>query len=324
MTTKTTLDQNCTSIYDALGSTRFQVANNLSYVAPGDLPSQAVFVFQLGTAADPKTDAFLRIGSIQDITTMVIGRDNAISTQQLTYLATGFTVVYSDVATATAAKQLIQSRLEQLITDWQTYNTSFASSSTTYPLQDASLVTAKKDAYVAARTAKTAADAAAATAAAAVTAAQTVSANAAATQALKQSIYSDCTSTQTIVSGLVTGEAAFRAAAQAFLTAVNSSAATISSAQLAAIAFSNAIAAETTNLQMPLQALSASFTTKCAQKQTDLNAASTARVVADTAINTAQRTAILTQQTAATAQTTLEGALADAVAVCPTFDPASV
>lgn len=323
MTTKTTLRQNCTTVLDGLGSSKFQIENTITLVALGDLPGPSIFVFQLVTATEPKNDVFLRIGSIQDITNTPTGRDAALITGSATYLSTGFTVRYDDVSTATAAKQLIQSRVDQLIADWRLYNAAFVSPDlSTYPLQDAGLVAAKKAAYSAAKTAKAAADAAVLAMAADLTVKQAAATAAAEKQVHYLADSTECVAVKATVVNLAAAETSFRAAAQAFLAAVNA-AATLAEAQAATTAFTAAVTLEATALQAPLQALSTSLTASCSSKAAAAGTAAGAAAIANAAIGAAQRNAILAQQTATTAQTTLETALSEAVAVCPTFDPAA-
>lgn len=317
----TTLEQNCTSFYDGLGATRFQIDNVISSVTDGDLPSANVFVYKLGVADDPKSDTFLRIGTLQDITQLPLGRAAALISSATTFVAAGFSVTYADVATAVAAKQLIQSKIDQLIADWHLYTEQFvASSVTTLPLDDAGIVQAKKDAYSAAKAAQVTAAAAAAAAAAAFTAAQAAAIAATEKQTLRQEVYTQCVSTRDVVGSLTVAESAFRTAANTFLAAVQSGSATITSAQAAAAIFAAAVAAETTALQAPLTSLQSSLITSCSTKQGELFQASTSRVTAEAAVSSAQREALLAQQAATAAQGLVESTLATLLEVCPSVD----
>lgn len=324
MTQKTTLAQTCTTAADALGSIRFQIDNTVTVVAAGDLPTKCVFVYQLGTPNDPKSDTFLRVGTVQDITNTVIGREAALLTQKATYLAAGFTISYADIATAVTAKQLIQARVDQLIADWRLYSLSFSGDATVeLPLQDASRVQAKKDAYAAAKVAKATADAAVVVASAALLEKTSAASLAAEKQLLYQTLSTQCSAVTTAVTGIVSAEATLRTAAQSFRAGV-ASAATLAEAQLLAASFAATLATADTTLHAPLLALQTTLTTDCASRQQAAVSAAGERATADAAIGAAQRTAILARQTAQTAQTAQESALAEALAICPSFDPATV
>jgi len=121
----TTLGQRCTVYLDSTGVQRFKIESSVDIVLAGDLPSANVFVHQVIAANDPKADKFLRVGNVADLTTLPQGRDAAVASVQVLYLSTEFTTTYDDIATASAAKKLIQQRVDNLITDWRAYNASF-------------------------------------------------------------------------------------------------------------------------------------------------------------------------------------------------------
>lgn len=324
---KTTLEQTLALTKDGLGSTRFQVSSTLSYVLDGDLPNGSIFVYQIGTITDPKSDVFLRIGDLQDITTLIIGRDAALLNGAATYIANGFTVEYSDVSTANAAKLLIQSRIDQLIADWRLYSTAFLTGNETlFPLQDASLVAAKKDAYVAAKKAKDVADLAVLAKATVVTTKQAAAVAAAEKQTLLQTISTECTTTKNALTAMVSPEQAFMTYVAGVVATLNAFTSDPALATVKSIATGLEAARVTAYslVQIPLQTLTTDVTSSCVNKSAAALAAAGARAVADASIASAQRDAILAQQTANTAQTAVESALADAIAVCPTFDPTTV
>jgi hypothetical protein len=205
--TATILGQHCTVFLDANGVQQFKIASSIDAVLPGDLPifgaepyTSSVFVHQIVVTTDPKSDVFLRVANVADLTTLPLGRETAMGAGQTIYLSAEFSVTYSDIATASQAKVLIQQRVDNLIADWHTYNDTFLSplnapttppytySNITLPLT-LSLETALKSAYNTAHaeylTAKAAGLVAAANLTAAAAAAST--ANAAASSAVADS-----------------------------------------------------------------------------------------------------------------------------------------
>jgi hypothetical protein len=156
----------------------------------GDLPSKAVFVVQIQTQTDPKTDTFARVAAIADFTTYGTDRVAAIAAGDEYYRVTTFTFYYTDLNTGVAAADVLSSRIDELVTNWQTYDTSFVATAEIVEHPQPSLsafeaavaaydtaVTAEATAKTTRDDAKTAYDLAvtdAATAAATVTATQTL------------------------------------------------------------------------------------------------------------------------------------------------------
>ena len=192
----TTLGQSCTVYLDGSGVQRFKIESSVEVVAAGDLPSPNIFVNQIVSPNDPKADIFLRVGTVADLTTLPWNRDTAVARSQTLFLSSNFTVIYTDVATASTAKLLIQQRVDNIIADWHTYNDQFLSpltvppnlSEITFPLTTA-LDTARKAAYATAHAELLAAQAVTASAQVAVisTATAVVAANEAAVSALADS-----------------------------------------------------------------------------------------------------------------------------------------
>jgi hypothetical protein len=128
----TTLGQRCTVFLDAGGVQRFKIDSSIDSVLAGDLPvygtspfTSNVFVHKITVPADPKSDSFLRVANVADLTTLPLGREIAAGSGQSLYLSTAFTVTYDDIATASSAKLLIQQRVDNLIADWHAYNERF-------------------------------------------------------------------------------------------------------------------------------------------------------------------------------------------------------
>lgn len=123
--TRTTLQQNCEALYDPSGTLRFQIASLLETAKPGDLPHEDIFVHAIQNTTDPKSDQFLRVANVLDLSQLPRGRDRAVSGGSREYLRRLFTVAYDDVDTATMAKSLIQTRVDNLIGDWIKYTNQF-------------------------------------------------------------------------------------------------------------------------------------------------------------------------------------------------------
>jgi hypothetical protein len=128
----TTLGQRCTVFLNEDGVQRFKIESSIDAVLAGDLPiygpspyTSHVFVHKVVVPTDPKSDTFLRVANVADLTTLALGRELALGLGQPLYLSTEFTVVYEDIATASSAKVLIQQRVDNLIADWHAYNEKF-------------------------------------------------------------------------------------------------------------------------------------------------------------------------------------------------------
>jgi hypothetical protein len=136
----TTLGQRCTVFLDEASIQRFKIDSSIDSVEAGDLPlygpspyTSNIFVHQIVNSVDPKSDTFLRVANVADLTTLSLGRETAVGLNQTLYLSTNFTVVYDDIATASSAKLLIQQRVDNLIADWHTYNEQFLAPLTSPP-----------------------------------------------------------------------------------------------------------------------------------------------------------------------------------------------
>lgn len=136
----TILGQRCTVFLDGDGIQRFKIDSSIDAVETGDLPTAGpspftayVFVHKIVLPEDPKSDTFLRVGNVADLTTLPQGREVAKGLGQTLYTSTTFSVIYDDIATASTAKKLIQQRVDNLIADWHTYNDLFLAPETVSP-----------------------------------------------------------------------------------------------------------------------------------------------------------------------------------------------
>ncbi len=345
----TTLSQLCTSVADPDGNIKFRIQSSVSHLLAGDLPFVEIFVYSAPVYTDPKQDVFQRIATIIDLTSLIRGRDSAFKANQSTYLAASFTVDYDDVSTATAAKGVIQARVNQLISDWSTYQTAFIiPNAIPLPLIDSSIVIAAKAAFAAAKTKRDAATAASAAATAAVLTAQ--SADGVAITALTSAVVASNLCAQikgTYDIGIAAQNtfasqvATFIADAQAFLTACSvfdgqhaggPPTWTVSDANkvtwdaalsilLAEITSFMAQASAAVQANVTVGAANAQQTTDCGNKLSAIAPLATAKTAADVAFAQAQTAAAVAEAAAVAASTAYDKALAAAVAVCPGFDP---
>jgi len=331
MATKTTLEQLSQAKYDANGVLRFYVTSTLTYVKPGDLPNEEIFVHDIQIANDPKADRFLRVGNIVDMTTLPLGRDAALQRGLTTYLTSSFTVDFPDVDTATAAKDVIQQRVDNAISNWITYQTRFVTpASYEFPASDPTLVTKRINAYNAAKQAKIEKEAAlnAATSADTAAKAEAQRLGTALVTAVERS--SLCTQKQTLLGQAITAESVFRAAVTSF---ISSAAAFLNQMSIVApeatsqrVAFESALngfkaaaTAEAQDGEPRLNALQTRMAADCAAESTEVTTLAAEKVTADTEA-AATATALSVATAAYDAAVTVEqAALAAVLEVCPDF-----
>jgi hypothetical protein len=132
----------------------------------GELPREQVFVYQVVDATDASTDEFLRVCAVSDLENYPIRREEAIAGDGV-YLASFFAVEYDALNDAVQARELIESRLNDLVNNYLIYrdqlrlnNLSLRTLPTALGTVEQSLI----DDYVAARDARVAAEAALVTA----------------------------------------------------------------------------------------------------------------------------------------------------------------
>jgi hypothetical protein len=322
---KTTLGQLCTGYYDTAGMLKFQIVTSVDYVNPGDLPFASIFVHQIGTPDDPKSDKFLRVGNPVDLTTMPLSRDAALIANIRTYLTTDFTTTFPDVTTATAAKLLIQTRVDQLIADWIKFNAAFiVPASIELPASDSTIVKASTAAYVAAK--KAAADAATAltTARDAYTDAQAAATRAASDATTSSAACALATQNRDLLATGLDATAALRLLINSgggTLAAMNTEQTAHPAAPFdaAVTSFQGAVLTEA---QQGAAVVAAAQTAIGQQRDTICNAAgiaATTKATADAAVATALTAQTVADAAATAAQSSLETALATLLQVCPSY-----
>jgi hypothetical protein len=341
MTAMTTIRQDCVGLKDELGVPVYQISTTVEYVKEGDLPSPEIFVFSLVVAADPKQDVFLRIASIVDLGALPRGRETALRVAATEYLASTFTIRYSNVTIATEAKGLVRSRIDQLIADWMLAQSTFYSPITfQLPAAESTTVQAAKDAFTAAQKAKITADAAVVAALAAVDNAQN---NVSATTAVQnkanvlrtlcvqqiatiQPIYEDLGAGQIAAEGLSADSAIYQTAHEHVLDPDPLlSYYKVTDAEFAAYVTALSNYTDTIRSMVPVFGLFRDYidnlTGSCGDSADDLDTAIAAKNSADAALATAQTDAISAQAAAVAALTAVDKTLAKVLAYCPTFVP---
>lgn len=121
----TVLSQACTVYTDSAGLQKFKIVSTIESFETADLPSASIFVHKIVAVNDPKSDSFLRVANVVDLTTLKRTRQLAVDAGETTYVDVTFTVIYDDVATASQAKLLIQQRVDNCIADWHSYTEKF-------------------------------------------------------------------------------------------------------------------------------------------------------------------------------------------------------
>ena len=332
------------------GSLRFEVTSTV--IDKGDLPFPHLFVLTLGTSADPKDDVlariatpsdirradpsspiyvkvvsssliyigpdpFARIANINDISKLPRDRVEAQRQGFTEYLTTAVSIIYDNVTTADAAAKQIIARLSTLTTDWRSFNTEFS----TNPYQDYTLpqvgisVESERTAvYITKRNVRIEAEA-----------------TRDAIQVQKTACERDCTADQKIYDFLVVDVAQLQQARSIVLGQANGTynSFTIAPAILTPAGPFVVTLATTDSRDFALQqgifsANNASYQAMLTRKTSELSVYAE-KVRACEATCAALGAQLLEAQQVVDAATAAErAALADVIAVCPTFDPASV
>jgi hypothetical protein len=123
----------------------------------GDLPDTGVFLMEIVDEGDASSDTFTRVVSIIDFTEYSNDRSAAVAAGASYWRNYAFTKYYADVDVAVAAATAIQDRLNELATDYATYEDDFTTGGTpetfSVPTSDPTYVASLKTAYDTAYTA---------------------------------------------------------------------------------------------------------------------------------------------------------------------------
>jgi hypothetical protein len=126
----------------------------------GDLPDKSLFVMMVVDREDPKTDTFARVATVADLGPvppigdgLSIDRPTALllipEPDTAYYRINLATFIYTDLATAVAAQDVLKTRLDELVTDWQTYLGQFLADGSVKPIDVTDHPRYTQDAYTA-------------------------------------------------------------------------------------------------------------------------------------------------------------------------------
>ncbi len=295
----------------------------LDAAIPTELPHLNVFVVNVVATDDPKQDTLARIATIADLTLLPIGRDPGIAApgpDGIQFLTSAWTQTYEDLQTALDGAQVFRDRVNKLITDWNSFDTSFNAPDPTpaiyvFPATDtsqktqliAAYKTAKQDRYQK-QIDKANADAALTRAQADLTYKQSLVSSFSSTASLATQVSSEMSTLSTDFSNLKAAGTTFAAA--------NPGGTGISTFQTAL------------NLAAQQAAQAAGYVSDAASLSSLIAAYQTARASDVTTASAAVATATTDQATKAQALTTALSteatALAAVYAVCPDFDKHSI
>jgi hypothetical protein len=115
----------------------------------GDIPSKALFVITINNTLDSKEDTFARVATIPDFEELVEDRGTAVDDDDLEYRVSTFVLWYDDLETAVNAQKVLKERIDELVDDYETYQSQFVTVSevTTHPQVGESTYQAAVTAY---------------------------------------------------------------------------------------------------------------------------------------------------------------------------------
>lgn len=126
---------------------KFQL--DVEVIVKGDLPDENLFVIEIQDPSDPKEDSYARVTNVDDLEELTTDRPTAVSNNTLLYRVKNWTFYYDNVDTARYAKDVLKSRIDELVTDWRTYQLSFEATSevTEHPRVDTDVYNTLVDTY---------------------------------------------------------------------------------------------------------------------------------------------------------------------------------
>ena len=338
---KTTLVQDCTIYEDDSGTIQYRIESAISDLLLGDLPYPEIFLFQVGVPSDPKSDTFLRIAVLTDLTGQPRGRSTALARGETTYLAASFRIEYDDLSTAVQGKGVIQARIDDLISNWRLYSGEFAAPTAfDLPLASVSAVTAAKEKLRAAITARDSKNTDLSQASSVFATKQDAATRAAGALALASSLATTSANLSSEVQALYTADSNYRGATSGFLSAAGVFSALahgpadnggtgsplaqgLTEFDLAITAMTNAAIADAQGAQPMLDALARELSTNSAALASQLSSARAAKQAADAAVASARTKVSLAEAALADAQADADSALVTVKNYCPSFDPAT-
>ena len=115
----------------------------------GPLPDSGIFLYQIGSQADPTTDTFARVATLSDYSQVIasgygINRWQAIAAGQTYYRASAMAITFTDINTATAGQTSLTDNINDLVNAYEAYSTSFMTApggqTIYYPTSDPSIL----------------------------------------------------------------------------------------------------------------------------------------------------------------------------------------
>jgi hypothetical protein len=295
----------------------------VSAIVPTELPHVNIFVITIIDPTDPTQDAFSRVASVTDLSTVPIGRDAGVANPDVNgqeFLSQTCTVTYSDLETANTAATTFQDRVNALIQAWITFYADFNAPIPTpatyiFPIATPDQLSALIAAYAAAKQAGYAQLQISNAANAALTAAQ-------ADYTYKQSllpgvatILTNATKVQGELATVITQFGTLLSAGNTFYSANLSGVGAATFA--AALGLAAAQQAAMPGYNADAGTMIASITGYQTTRMNDVTASATA-------LAAAQSNQITQAQTLTADNATTAAALAAVIAVCPDFDPTTV
>jgi hypothetical protein len=306
------------------GIVKFRI--DVTVLDKGDLPSSEIFVLTIVDPLDSKEDTFARVATIPDLDELSADRGTAIDQDDLEFRVSLFTFWYADLDTAVNAQNVLKERIDELVSDYETYEAQFVtvSETTVHPQVGESTyeaaVTAYQDSMRSLLDAEAARDDAETTYNDAVTEANAATIDLDRAKTISQ----DCATTLGFFDTLKGDFVVLKGDGATFKAAAELEVPTPSST------FASALAAFTTTLRNAdtqntrAAADYGTFSGLCGARSSEYNSAQAAKISADTAVGNA-RTAFESAQAAVeTAQQGVNAALAAVQALKPDFDPTSV
>lgn len=159
---KTTIVQNNTQVLVAPETYEYKMETTVT--SKGELPRTQIFVYTIMDAVDPTADIFARVATVGDLdgaAELLTLRDAAIAAGATEYTTSYFSIQYADLTIATQARSAIATRINELINDWVLYNDTFIVNNgidQLFPSADPALEETLTAAYADAKTARKAAE----------------------------------------------------------------------------------------------------------------------------------------------------------------------
>lgn len=294
------------------------VSTMLSATIPTELPHLHVFVFTIVDPIDPQDDEFTRVATVADLSLLPQSRDAAVTASSTTYLQTACTVSFDNLTDALTGAQVLQDRVNQLVSDWESFAGSFdGTHDYVFPSSTPSQKQALINAYAAAKQAGYAQLQVANAAAASVTSATAKVTDLSAQVAAVTGFVASATLVKNDVIAETNAFTTLKSAGDVFLVAASCAATGDKDTFQAAL-----------NVGANQETLNTGYiadaTTAEASLNTYLGTVSASLAAAQTALSSAQANNILQQQTLATDNATTAAALSALLAVAPDFDPTTV